>query len=109
MGKRKKPTAEESLAPVHPGELLAEILGELGVSAYALAKAIGKAPIQVSRILSGKASVTADMARLIGAALGTSAEMWVNLQAMYDLEMSRVRTPVVEVKPLVSDRNRISA
>jgi len=37
---------------VHPGELLQEILDELDISAYALAKSIGKAPIQVSRILS---------------------------------------------------------
>jgi addiction module HigA family antidote len=103
-----KPAADKSLEPVHPGELLAEILDELDISAYALAKAMGKAPIQVSRILSGKASITADMARLIGGALGTSAEMWVNLQAMYDLEMSRVRTPVVDVKTIVSDGFRVS-
>lgn len=90
--------------PVHPGELLGEILEELDVSAYALAKAIGKAPIQVSRILSGKAAVTANMARLIGEALGTSAEMWLKMQAMYDLEVARNETPVISVQKLVDQK-----
>ena len=92
--------SEKHLGAIHPGEFLAEILEELGVSAYALAKAMGKAPIQVSRILSGKSAVTADMARLIAGALNTSPEMWMNLQAMYDLERSRLRTPVLQVTPI---------
>ena len=90
--------------PVHPGELLGEILEELDVSAYALAKAIGKAPIQVSRILTGKAAMTANMARLIGEALGTSAEMWVKMQSMYDLEVARTEAPAISVRKLV-DQN----
>ena len=94
-------SSTNSLGPIHPGEFLAEILGELDISAYALAKAIGKAPIQVSRILSGKSSVTADMARRIAQALNTSPEMWMNLQSMYDLEQSRQKTPVLEVTPVV--------
>ena len=102
-------TAEDRIAPIHPGDLLTEILNELNVSAYALAKAIGKAPIQVSRILAGKSSVTADMARLIGEALGTSAEMWLNLQSMYDLELSKIRKPDIKVIRLVTNENRSTA
>ena len=93
--------------PVHPGELLREILEELDISAYALAKSIGKAPIQVSRILSGKASITAPMARLIGAALGTTAQYWLNLQAHYDLEVAKLEVPMLKVKPLVIDGKRV--
>jgi len=93
----------DRMPPVHPGELLGEILEDENLTAYALAKAIGKAPIQVSRILARKASVTADMARRIGEALGTSAEMWLNIQAMYDLEMSRIKTPVIVVSRIVMD------
>lgn len=96
-----KKTDEHDLGPIHPGEFLMEMLDELGITAYALAKAIGKAPIQVSRILSGKSSVTADMARLIAEALNTSPELWLNLQAIYDLERSRLRTPVLRVKAIV--------
>lgn len=92
---------ENRIPPIHPGTILKEILEETGVTAYALAKAIGKAQIQVSRILSGRASITAPMARLIGGALGTSAQMWVNLQARYDLEMAELETPIIHVERLV--------
>jgi len=95
--------------PVHPGELLREILEELEISAYALAKSIEKAPIQVSRILTGKSSITAPMARLIAAALGTTAQYWVNLQTHYDLEVAKQKAPLLTVKPLVIDGERVSA
>lgn len=94
--------------PVHPGEILREILEELDISAYALAKNIGKAPIQVSRILSGKSSITAPMARFIAAALDTSAQYWMNLQAHYDLEVAKQEVPLISVKPLVIGGERVS-
>lgn len=100
-----KPT----MPPVHPGEVLQEILEELDISAYALAKSIGKAPIQVSRILSGKSAISATMARLIGAALGTTAQYWVNLQAHYDLEVAIQNSPVLTVTPLISRGKKIHA
>jgi addiction module HigA family antidote len=100
---------KDRMAPIHPGELLTEILDELNVSAYALAKAIGKAPIQVSRILAGKSSVTADMARLISGALGTSAEMWLNIQSLYDLELSKIRKPNMKVTRIFKDESPTKA
>jgi addiction module HigA family antidote len=98
---------DQQMHPVHPGELLREILEELDITAYALAKSIGKAPIQVSRILAGKSSVTAPMARLIGASLGTTAQYWVNLQAHYDLEVAKQEVPLLTVEPLVIDGERV--
>ena len=95
------------MQPVHPGELLREILEELDISAYALAKSIGKAPIQISRILAGKSSITAPMACLIGVALGTSAQYWVNLQAHYDLEVAKREVPLLTVEPLVIDGEKV--
>ena len=96
------------MQPIHPGELLREILEELDISAYALAKSIGKAPIQVSRILAGKSSITAPMARLIGAALGTTAQYWVNVQSHYNLEVAKQELPMLEVKPLVIGGERVN-
>jgi addiction module HigA family antidote len=98
--------SDRQMPPIHPGELLREILEELDYSAYALAKSIGKAPIQVSRILAGKASITAPMARLIGAALGTTAQYWLNLQSYYDLEIAKQQVPMLKVKPLAIDGER---
>ena len=97
----------QKMPPVHPGELLRETLEELGISAYALAKSIGKAPIQISRILTCKSSISAPMARLIGAALGTTAQDWVNLQAHYDLELANQSLPPLTVKPLVVGGKRV--
>jgi addiction module HigA family antidote len=101
-------TKDRVMPPVHPGEFLREILDELEISAYALAKSIGKAPIQVSRILAGKSAVSAPMARLLGAALGTTAQYWVNLQAHYDLEIANRNSPPLAVKPLVVDGKKVA-
>jgi len=98
---------DQIMPPVHPGELLRETLDELGISAYALAKSIGKAPIQISRILASKSSISAPMARLLGAALGTTAQYWVNLQAHFDLEVANLSSPPLTVKPLVIGGKRV--
>ena len=75
--------------PIHPGEHLAEILEELGISRYRLAKAIGVPPIRINDIVHCRRSITADTALRIGKALGMSPEFWLNLQRMYDLDLAR--------------------
>ncbi len=89
-------------APIHPGEHLAEILDELGISQYRLAKTIGVPPIRVNDIVRRRRSVTADTALRIGQALGTTPEFWLNLQRMYDLEIARASTDTSSIKPLVT-------
>lgn len=86
--------------PIHPGEHLAEMLEELGVSQYRLAKAIGVPPMRISEIVRRRRAVTADTALRIGRALGTSAEFWLNLQRMYDLDLARASTDVSGIEPL---------
>ena len=87
-------------APIHPGEHLAEMLEELGVSQYRLAKAIGVPPMRISEIVRRRREVTADTALRIGRALGTSAEFWLNLQRTYDLDLARAATDVSGIEPL---------
>lgn len=70
----------------HPGTLLKEILGELGVSHYRFAKASGIDPSVLSGILAGRRRITTESAIRIGRALGTDARSWVNHQASYDLD-----------------------
>ena len=86
--------------PIHPGEHLAEMLEELGVSQYRLAKAIGVPPMRIGEIVRCRRAVTADTALRIGRALGTSAEFWLNLQRMYDLDLARASTDVSGIEPL---------
>ena len=88
-------------APIHPGEHLAEILDELGISQYRLAKAIGVPPIRINEIVHGRRSITADTALRIGQALGMTPEFWLNLQRMYDLDLDRASTDISTIEPLV--------
>lgn len=70
-----------------PGEILQEeFLQPLGISQYRLAKAIGKPQSAISDIVHGRRGITAEMAWLLGQALGTSAQFWLNLQTTYDLK-----------------------
>lgn len=81
-----------------PGEILREeFLQPLGISQYRLAKAIGKSQSAVSDIVNGRRSITAEMAWLLGSALGTTPRFWLNLQTDYDLKMiDASRMPKVE-------------
>lgn len=90
-----------NIEPIHPGEHLAEILEELGISQYRLAKAIDTPPRRINEIVHGKRSITADTALRIGKALGTTPEYWLNLQRMYDLDTARAATDVRAIEPLV--------
>jgi addiction module HigA family antidote len=83
-------TKHIALRPSHPGETLREDFMEpLGLSAYAVAKALGCTQITVSLITRGKRAVTAEMALRLGRYTGTAAEFWLNLQALYDLDVAR--------------------
>lgn len=92
------------IGPIHPGEFLADMMEEMGITAYALAKAIDKPQIQVSRILHGKSGITAHMARLLGGALGITPEMLLNWQGKYDLEIESHKNPDLKIAPLVQVR-----
>lgn len=75
-----------------PGEILTEeFLVPLGISQYRLAKAIGKPQSAISDIVNGKRSITPEMAWLLGAALGTTPQFWLNLEMTYQLKLLESR------------------
>jgi len=76
-------------AAIHPGEFVAEILTELGVSQAEFARAIGVSAMRISHVIGGSRPVTAELALLFGKALGQSPEYWLNLQSAYDLATAR--------------------
>ena len=90
-----------SAEPIHPGEHLAEMLQELGITQYRLAKTIGVPPIRIHDIVHCRRSITADTALRIGQALGMTPEFWLNLQRMYDLDLARTKTDTSAIEPLV--------
>ena len=74
----------------HPGEiLLEEWLNPLGISQYALAKAISVPPRRINEIVKGKRAITPDTALRLAAYFGTDAQSWLNLQSHYDMEQTR--------------------
>jgi addiction module HigA family antidote len=76
--------------PIHPGEILADELTELGISAAELARQIKVPANRISLILSGKRSITADTALRLGRWFGTGPKIWLNLQQTYDLDVARL-------------------
>ncbi len=79
------------LRAVHPGEVLAEELEELGMSAAELARQLDVPTNRVSQILRGQRSVTGDTAVRLGHWFNMSPEFWINLQSHYDLALARDR------------------
>ncbi len=81
---------EDKMSPVHPGEILLEdFMKPLGLTQYRLAKGMNVYPRKINEIVQGKRSITADTALRLAHFFGTSAEVWMNLQAHYDLEVAR--------------------
>jgi antitoxin HigA-1 len=81
--------AEERLPPVHPGEVLLEdFMKPLGLSQYRLARDLHVPAMRISQIVHGKRAVTADTALRLARYFGTSANVWMRLQARYDLEVA---------------------
>jgi addiction module HigA family antidote len=72
--------------PPHPGEVLQDTVISGGrVSVTEFARNLGVSRVALSRVLNARASVSADMALRLAAALGGSAESWLRMQAAYDL------------------------
>jgi antitoxin HigA-1 len=73
---------------IHPGEILADELEELGVTPTALARQLAVPPNRITQIIKGKRSITGDTALRLGHWFGTSAQFWLNLQAAYDIRVA---------------------
>ena len=78
--------------PIHPGEmLLEEFLRPMGVSQRQFAARLGWTTAKLNELVKGKRGVTADSALDLAKALGTSPEIWMNLQMMWDLRRAEER------------------
>lgn len=80
---------EDRFPPVHPGEVLLEdFMKPQGLSQYRVAQDIGVPALRISQIVNGKRAITADTAMRLARYFGTSPDVWLRLQARYDLEVA---------------------
>ncbi|MGO2314287.1 HigA family addiction module antitoxin [Brachybacterium tyrofermentans] len=85
-------TTTEKIAPNHPGEVLMEDFIEgFGITQNKLAVSIGVPPRRINEIVHGKRGITADTALRLGKLFGTTAQFWLNLQTLYDLDLAEDR------------------
>ncbi len=85
-------SVSNGMRPVHPGEILGEQLQELGLSANALAKALGVPTNRITAILKGQRGITADTALRLSRYFGTTPQLWQNLQKAFELRVAEIES-----------------
>ena len=94
-------TKHKRLEPIHPGEILLEdFMKPMSISINRLARDVAVPPGRISAIVNGKRGITADTALRLGKYFGVSPEVWMGLQADYDLRIAR-RTTWPKTEPRV--------
>lgn len=94
----------DNLPPIHPGEILADELAALELSATKFAAHIGVSTPTVSEILRGRRDISARMALRLAKAFGTTEQYWLNLQSNYDAKIERqdMAGEIEAIAPLVA-------
>jgi addiction module HigA family antidote len=78
--------------PIHPGRFLADELDALGMNVPEVAEVLHVPANRIYQLLKGQRALTADTALRLSQWLGTSAEMWLNLQKLYELRLAEQKT-----------------
>lgn len=91
MTKRMTKAKRRDIAPIHPGEVLQEdFMRPLGLTQYALAKALRVSPRRINEIVKGERAISAGTALRLARYFVMEAQFWLNLQARYDLERAEL-------------------
>ena len=101
-------SVRKGMSPVHPGEILRDELDELGLSANALAKALGVPVNRITMILNGQRGVSADSALRLARYFGTTPQLWMNLQKSWELRRAEIESGH-EIEERVTPRTSAAA
>lgn len=93
--------------PIHPGEILADEIAELGMTASDLARVLHVPKNRITEIINGKRGITADTALRLGQYFGTGGEFWLNLQKNYELRLAE-QTVGREIQETIRPRVLVS-
>jgi addiction module HigA family antidote len=80
--------------PIHPGDVLADDLEALDMSAAELSRQLNVPTNRVTEILNGQRAITADTALRLAHFFGTSAQFWLNLQNLYELRRAEEKVGI---------------
>ena len=80
--------AKKLIKPIHPGIYLKELLDELDLSQYRLAKDLKVPAMRINYVINGKRPVNAALALRLGRYFGQEPRYWLNLQSRYDMDMA---------------------
>src|SRR5256885_4024229 len=96
--------------PIHPGEVLAEDLKALDMSAAELARKISVPTNRITQILNGTRAITGDTALRLAHFFGTSAQFWLNLQSLYELRLAQEKVgKSIKALPTLKRRELVHA
>jgi addiction module HigA family antidote len=76
---------------IHPGEILTDELEDLDITPAELARQLSVPANRITQIIQGKRAITGDTALRLGHWLGTSGQLWLNLQSAYDIKIAHCR------------------
>jgi antitoxin HigA-1 len=91
--------------PPCPGEIIQESLDELKLSLREFAKAMDIAPSTASRLLTGKAVLTPEMAIKLSVVIGSTPQTWLNMQMIWSLAQAEKKVDMTKLKPLTSSQS----
>ena len=97
--------ANKRITPMHPGIYLKELLDELKISQYRLAKEVGVPAMRINLLVNGKRPITAELALRLGRYFGQNPRYWMNLQSRFDLDVAEdalAKQVAREVRPLAA-------
>jgi addiction module HigA family antidote len=97
--------AKRDFAPIHPGEVLMhDFMEPMGLSQYRVAVSIGVPPRRINEIVHGLRGISADTGLRLSRYFGLSDQYWLNLQALYDLQVAKeqLQDTLDNIEPLAA-------
>jgi len=94
----------DKLPPIHPGMIIAQALGDLGMSQKELAAIMGLSPQYICDIVRGRKGVTIEFSIKLTEVLGSTPEMWMRLQNRHDLKIAQSDQAIQRERKAVAKR-----
>jgi antitoxin HigA-1 len=92
---------KQKMPPAHPGEALKGLyLDPLGISVTEAAEKLGVTRKTLSQLINGRSGLSAEMAVRLSKGLGTTPELWLNMQQAYDLWGAEKKMQKIRIKPI---------